>query len=545
MDAAVLSATKSVHRIDRQFHLPVLLCRFSLKRSRYWIGMAAAMILARLALLPLLPLPEPMHHDEFSYLLSADTFVHGRLANPALPLPNFFESPHILVRPIYASKYPPGQGLVLALGRKILGHPYWGVVLSGAVLIVLLCWAANAWLPPQWTLVAGGLAWILFFVRHYWFTSYWGGNVAACGGALVVGGLGYLLRGKFSNARYSLAVGAATLFATRPYEGGVLCLGVLVICALHFWKLSGGGKRAMLNSVVLPNAALLLVAASLAGWYNLRTTGHVSQMPYFLHVRQYDAIPVLWILPPYGPKQYGNTNLRRQHEWEAAAYQRVRRFPLYLALSMQLAFFLIGAVWQQFLTFGLLLLGVPWARMRGRKKWLVVLFAMGTAALIPELFAYAHYTAPFTPVILILIVAGMRALWYRMAALCLRGPVFALALAILATPLFLDYLNAFQTPRTTPRAQLIRQLTTQGGRHIVLVDYAETWIPWAPNGEWVYNGADLESSAVIFAHLRTDSENRELMHQYSGRMAWVARVGPQPDDVRLAPYSPASAPAEP
>ena len=182
----------------------------------------------RAALLPILPYPTPYIHDEFSHLLAADTFAHGRLTNPTPTMWIHFETLHVIFKPTYMSMYPPLQGLFLALGKVMTGHPFWGVWLSAGLMCAAICWMLQAWVSPQWALI-GGLLPVFRFGVFEWAGDSPGGAPAAIGGALVMGALPRIIRRHRLRDALLVALGIGMLANSRPYEGFLLSLAVAAI----------------------------------------------------------------------------------------------------------------------------------------------------------------------------------------------------------------------------------------------------------------------------------------------------------------------------
>ena len=236
-------------------------------------------LVSRAALIPILGVPEPSWHDEFSYLLAADTFAHGPADEPASSdgraLRKLSHHPRadLHVHVSTGAGLDPGCGRAggASLDRAVGDHgaDVFGIVLDAARLAASGMGAVRR--------NAGVLR---LGILGYWMNGYWSASVVALAGALVVGALPRLRRHPRVRDAAWLALGLAILANSRPYEG--LILGLCAATFLMAW-LAGPrrpGLSVALTHVFLPLSIILAVTAVATGYYYYRVTGNPFQMTY-------------------------------------------------------------------------------------------------------------------------------------------------------------------------------------------------------------------------------------------------------------------------
>jgi len=496
-------------------------------------------ILMRLSLLPFLPAPAPSIHDEFSYLLAADTFAHGRLANPPHPMWIFLDTFHVLQMPTYASMYPPAQGAVLAAGQ-ILGHPWIGVLLSMGAMSAAICWMLQGWVPPPWALLGSLLILLRLGVLSYWMNSYWGGAAAAVGGALVMGAFPRILKRHRTRDALILALGVGLLANSRPLEGLIFCIPVAVALAWWLARQRGPKLPPALLRVAFPASAVLLLIAGFMLYYNWRVTNDALLFPHTLddHVHMTVSTFVWGKMKPklvYANRQFDifyNLYARTQapKSWDDFEGLTWTKFDSFFI------FFLRPALLVPWLALG-------WALRSRRVQFLMaqcLLFFLGSLTVI---WFEPHYAAPVIPAIFLILVLLMRYLrqWEYGGRPVGRALSRAVVLSMVLNfsicvydsvrhPLGLDWVNE---SGNWARASVAGQLEKMPGDQLVIVRYSSTM--HNVHQEWVYNQADVDHAKVVWAREIPGLDIAPLLDYFKGRRIWL--LEPEVSPTRLAPYS--------
>jgi hypothetical protein len=507
----------------------------------------------RIALLPVEPIPQPGVHDEFSYLLMGDTFAHGRISNPTHPMWAHFETFHVNQTPTYVSMFYPAQGLILALGEIVFGHPFWGVWLSIGLMCAAICWMLQAWLPPEWALFGGILVTIRLGTFSYWANSYWGGTMAAAGGALVLGALPRIKQHQRWRDSLLLGLGLAILANSRPFEGLFLAFPILVALLIWVFKQKNTLPARCATRILLPLG--IIAAATVIGilYYSSLTTGNAFRTPYLVNVTQYNPVPYFpWQSVKPAPVYHHPIMQTFYLGWWLQQYQFARQHPVILALIKAhiLWFFFLGPLLllPMFMLGVVLPYGTAWKNFSEETRFLLIVFCIALVGLVLPVFINPHYAAPIICVVYALVLLAMKRIrewiWREMRVGCaivrnVSVAAVALFLLCIATTLFHLHIQNAPTPETwcspwtqlLDRSQIQTQLEKSQGKHLVIVRYSPQHNPMEG---WVYNSADMDASKVIWANDMGPPENADLITFFKDRHVWLAEPDEHP--ARLSTY---------
>jgi hypothetical protein len=524
--------------------------QFAKRRNLVVLSLFFGVIAIRLAVLPLLRVPVPGIHDEYSYLLMGDTFAHGRLANPPHPMWLSFETFHVNWFPAYSSIYPPAQGAILAIGQ-LLGSPWIGVLLSTAAMCSAIAWMLQAWMPSRWALLGGVLAATKFGVASYWMNSYWGGAAAAMGGALVLGAIGRISKRATARNGVILGLGIAILANSRPYEGLLFCIPAAAwfiwwlattknLGSTHNTALSSAHAKAKVLASVL---IVLIAAAAFVGYYNWRLTGSASLMPHALRTRTYHSSALFLWEHSRLPLQYNNPQFEKFYNgWERENYRHTWKDVWRVSKEK------IHRGGHTFFWWGVILLapGTPFILRDKKMRLLLATIFIGAVGVFAVIWSFAHYAAPFSCVIVALLVQSLRHLRTMTVAAfpfgrwLSRAAIFLLVIETISYPVRHQCDPLAWTCQGDPsRAAIQDHLSLQPGKHLVIVRYEPDH---NIHDEWVYNGADIDAAKVLWARELDQTQNAKLLAYFKDRTAWL--VVPDIDNTEIIPYSPPESSAE-
>ena len=497
--------------------------RLGRRRVIAGVAIAATSLSLSIGVAAVSGVPLPLIHDDYSCLLGGQMFASGYAAYATPPQWQHFETFHVLLVPSYASKYPIGQQLLLALGIRLFDTALAGSWLAAAAASVAIYWAMLAALPPAWAF-AGGVAAALHPLMLNWSSSYRGGGLAALGGALLFGAMLRLARPPDVRDAVAGGVGLALLVISRPYEGFVLAIA----CGVAFLLLRSHPLLAYSRAAIVALVPLAIAFAGVAV-HNRVVTGAAHTMPWVEYARQYEPLsPFVWG-GATAPKQYRNEEMRFTYA-TLYAHQQVRLSTLDGFLRelqtklYRMRMTLAGdpenhreaILWPLFfIPFAALPAALREERLARAIALVLALFVF--APLSIKFAVLTHYVAPAAAV-----VATVWMLLVRRVASHRRGRWLVVAIAIVFVINSLATCVWWTQRRDGVELKRRAMVASAGpGRHLFLVAPDVFGMTW--------NEPDLERARVIWA--RDLGDNAALLAHYRGRTRW--RVEKEGEKLRL------------
>jgi hypothetical protein len=501
------------------FRLRPLPGQFSISRTKAILLCAVVPVAIRLLLLPLQPPPVPQAHDEFSYLLAAQTFTTGHLSNASPPFPEHFETFHENMSPTYHSIYPPAQGAWLAAGILLFGQPWAGVCLSIAALCGSICWALLGCFPRKYAFLAGMIVALRIGVHSYWIDTFFGGAVAAVGGALLLGAAVRSMKKPTAGNAILLFIGLAILATSRPYEGLAFAVPMVAVFLFHSLGRKDQRKERVQALGLLFVCSLLL--GSFLAFYNYRCTGSVLLHPHQLNEERHQVGSFVWA---HGNPSSHHSNDRmdtfyldedRTSQGQINSFRSLARFEI-KKLKVNDWFYVFP-----FLPF--FLLGSVMAVKRSKQRILVVTVLSTSIASIFVVWNNAHYMAPALVSIVGLLVHSIREIrCFR------RSMTFAPNLSVILTAAIICYslliiagfyLQEHPDDWGRNRAQIESTFERFDGQQLILVRYAPD--SPSPDYELVFNGPDIRHQKVVWARSLDRDADSELVKSLAPRQVWT------------------------
>ena len=174
----------------------------------------------------------------------------------------------------------------------------------------------------------------------------------------------------------------------------------------------------------------------------------------------------------------------------------------------------------------------------------IVALALVLIGVFSVVWSAAHYAAPVTCVLFLLIVQTVRHLrtmrWRdhpvgialsRALVICLVLDAGIFVARGICDPLF------WPCEGDPSRAVIAKKLEQTPGKHLILVRYTDDH---NIHDDWVYNGAEIDGAKVLWARELDAEQNAKLLAYFKDRKIWL--VTPDSDNTYLEPYATDSTP---